>query len=77
MDNPDNKAAFLELAKAIRRPPISLNDFSTLTEQQLSWLSEQVHAMCQREYQQEQQQLKQKTPWLLRILALQRSRHHE
>lgn len=77
MDKTDNNAALLELAKAIRRPPVSLSDFASLSDEQLKWLSEQVHSMCQREYQQEQQQLRQKTPWLLRVLALQRRKHHE
>jgi hypothetical protein len=77
MDKTDNSAALLELAKAIRRPPISLNDFSTLSDDQLTWLSDQVHSMCQREYQQEQQQLRQKTPWLLRVLALKATKHNE
>lgn len=77
MEKTDNNAALLELAKAIRRPPVSLNDFSALSDEQLKWLSDQVHSMCQREYQQEQQQLKQKTPWLLRVLALKARKHHE
>ncbi len=69
MQNSQNKESLLRLAKAIRRPPLSLKDFEALPNDQLAWLADQAHEICQRETQYVEQQFQKKIPWFIRLFS--------
>jgi hypothetical protein len=46
-----------QLAQQLKRPVMSLNEFSTLSDEQLAWLNQQVSKLCAREEAQLQQSL--------------------
>lgn len=54
-----------QLAQQLKRPEMSLNDFSDLSDQQLEWLNQQVAQLCQREEAQLQQSFIGRLPDLL------------
>lgn len=44
-----------QLAQQLKLPVMSLNEFDTLSDEQLDWLSQQVARLCRREVEQLQQ----------------------
>lgn len=59
------REALQRLAQQLKRPVMSFQEFSKLSDEQLDWLSQQVTRLCKREEDQLQQSFMSRMPDVL------------